>query len=621
MKRAFTRPTWRHFEVASRQKMPYSAPPMPEDPIEAYYADYVSGRSLFAQSFKFTIDHPMLWTFFVYLLMFMIVVDTCQRIALRFAGDDRCWIMFVNRCISELMMFGAVAISILLVDEFMRKEMPYIRKDQIHWVDVFCSISACLLILVGYWAFVLVVRPREHYRQLMQRNDEASLDFIVFGGKITRQLAEDYGLREVYDFGDYVREITGQLIAELIDVNMVTWALFAVPPTIGVIATHVNEERAVRVYASDADVNVTYEATYQDGGPTPDAVAVEILLGIGWLWFAMSLALEWVVIDAMRQLRVLYGFNDAVAAKRALDEIESTPLLELRGRRTSLEHPDRRTTLEGGEPRPRLHTSPASCGVNDPLDQLDQLATIRSGDLPGAAEEGTASGAASGAVSGARSFGHGGQRQKAATGSGRRLVGGAELTGAVTGAAPKDEAKRRTSNVPVCNERSAASTDFALKAELLSRNLQRQATSKNQTNGELLHHSDASEDALPCPKANIWAARHLDLLKELLQARGLPHVPARPPSPRAHPPLAPLLSDARACRSSCSTLVARWPCTRSPYSSGSTPPPSAPPGTSSRCCRRSSRSSCSCPTSATHSPSSRPTRCPTRPSSTTSSLT
>jgi len=96
-------------------------------------------------------------------------------------------------------------------------------------------------------------------------------------------------------------------------------------------------------------------------------------------------------------------------------------------------------------------------------------------------------------------------------------VGGAELTGAVTGAAPKDEAKRRTSNVPVCNERSAASTDFALKAELLSRNLQRQATSKNQTNGELLHHSDASEDALPCPKANIWAARHLDLLKELLQ--------------------------------------------------------------------------------------------------------
>lgn len=185
-----------------------------------YYSDYTSGNSLFALSYKYTIDNPWLWTFFVYLLMFMIVVDTCQRIALRFAGDDRCWLMFVNRCISELMMFGAVAISILLIDEVMKKTLEYVRKDQLHWADVFCSISACLLIFVGYWAFRMVVMPKEHYRGLMEKaRCPRSLDFQVFGGKIVRELAEQYGLHDVYDFGDYVREVAGQLIAELIDVR------------------------------------------------------------------------------------------------------------------------------------------------------------------------------------------------------------------------------------------------------------------------------------------------------------------------------------------------------------------------------------------------------------------
>ena len=96
-----------------------------DEVTSAYYSDYKSGKSLFALSYKYTVNSPLLWTFFAYLLTFMILVDTGQRIALRLAGDDRCWVMFVNRCISELMMFGAVAISILMIDEGVRKTLPY----------------------------------------------------------------------------------------------------------------------------------------------------------------------------------------------------------------------------------------------------------------------------------------------------------------------------------------------------------------------------------------------------------------------------------------------------------------------------------------------------------------
>jgi hypothetical protein len=66
-------------------------------------------------------------------------------------------------------------------------------KDQIHWADVFCSISACLLIAVGFWAFRLVVRPKEYYRKKMRAPMSAStLDFHVFGGKIASELADRY---------------------------------------------------------------------------------------------------------------------------------------------------------------------------------------------------------------------------------------------------------------------------------------------------------------------------------------------------------------------------------------------------------------------------------------------
>ena len=214
---------------------------------DLFYGDYKNReeQSLFALPFKYTVDHPLTWMFFVYMLMFMIAVDTGQRIALRLAGEDRCFVMFVNRGISELMMFGAVAISLLFIDEGMAKTLKYMNKDQLHWADVFCSVSAVLLIVVGYWAFRLIVKPKEYYEKLASNPSCAhSVDFFVFGGTITRKLTEDFGLTEGgRQFAHYVREVLGQLVAELIDVNLVTWVAFMVPPAIGWIVMEINEDR------------------------------------------------------------------------------------------------------------------------------------------------------------------------------------------------------------------------------------------------------------------------------------------------------------------------------------------------------------------------------------------
>jgi len=288
---------------------------------DIYYSDYQSGGSLFALSFKFTVGCPRLWEYTLFMILFIVFVDTVQRITMRYTGNDRCWDMFVNRCIAELMMFGAVAIIILMIDEGTQKTLPYLIKEQLHYVDVLCSIAACLLILVGCWVFVVVVRPRSHYRGLMHgKGSSQNVDFLVFGGKINRQLAQEYGLRGVYDFGEYVREVSGGQIADLIDINMLSWLAFGVPVLIAYIVTRSFEDEALRAFAENKTASY---ANLKAGGPTPDLASVQALACFGWVWMGLTGCLDLIAFDARRKLRVLYGITDIDQAQETINEVEA----------------------------------------------------------------------------------------------------------------------------------------------------------------------------------------------------------------------------------------------------------------------------------------------------------
>ena len=468
-----------------------------------FYDDfkYRQERSLFSLPFKYTIDHPFTWMFFVYMLMFMIFVDTSQRISLRFAGEDRCFVMFVNRGISELMMFGAVAITLLLIDEGMARNLGSMNKDQLHWADVFCSVSAVLLIVVGYWAFRVVVKPKEYYERLAKGpTSKHTIDFFVFGGTITRKLTEEFGLTEGgTQFAHYVREVLGQLIAELIDVNLVTWVSFMVPPAISWIVMEFNEIRELDEYGS---LNRTEQVRLAlTPPPPPDSLTVELLLGIGWLWFGLTVGLDMIAMLGMVQLRKLYGVDDMGAAIAEMNDITNTPVSELRQTLSSMDALGLDATpSEGRAKSASLSHSPTKSPTTPSGVRAKWLtAAAKSAPNLAVAEEHSGweklTGSNSNWMQLKLAIKEQEQQEWAAKTEmlQRRLLDGKSLSTGSRGASGMTRSS--------CSRATSVSTVSMAKTDGARDQMQQMA----------------SYDDLPDPKDHIWAARHRDLMKEFLQ--------------------------------------------------------------------------------------------------------
>jgi len=214
----------------------------------------------------------------------------------------------------------------------------------------------------------------------------------------------------------------------------------------------------------------------------------------------MSCGLELVVLYSMHQLRLLYGFDCQDTAKRVLNELDQANLAELKEqtRRTSLETPARRLTLQQDfDPdRPRMNTHAGE------LTAIRSEGDVTSGGAPASESELPSS------------------PPKLALKKSKTDVQGMRKGIELTTLASKRQ-RRDTSNRRDTASSAERAQDFALRAELLSRNLQRQKTmgAADMKKGavELLRDSANGVDDLPCPRQHIWAARHIELLKQLLQ--------------------------------------------------------------------------------------------------------
>eukprot|EP00965_Chrysotila_dentata_P176878 5841700-Pleurochrysis_carterae.AAC.2 len=127
-------------------------------------------KSLFMLSYDDVTYNSDFWQIFVYLLLFVILVDTIGHISERFSEGDRVTEMFVRRLNAEVLMFGSIALVIFFLDQGI--DPLYISdKTQklIKFADIVVSLSAIFLILVGCWAYVLLLRSRRHYHELTVR--------------------------------------------------------------------------------------------------------------------------------------------------------------------------------------------------------------------------------------------------------------------------------------------------------------------------------------------------------------------------------------------------------------------------------------------------------------------
>ena len=55
----------------------------------------------------------------------------------------------------------------MTIYEASARELLTEHVDQLHWVDVYVSVSAILLIWVGAWVWCFTVKKREYYQNLM----------------------------------------------------------------------------------------------------------------------------------------------------------------------------------------------------------------------------------------------------------------------------------------------------------------------------------------------------------------------------------------------------------------------------------------------------------------------
>jgi len=275
-------------DLSGTMGFPNCTVPQPNNPYISF--------TLFQMPLEQSLYDPALWWFLLGLVLLTLTVDSIQRVSLRIAAGDRCMTSFVNRMVAELMLFGMAAVTIMTMYEATARQLSSVVVDQLHWIDVYVSVSAILLIFVGVWVWFFVVRSKDYYHVLMADTTDVTrqgLDLEVAGGYITRMLAGEFGLETTYSFGLYVREISAQGVVDLIDVNLLGWVGFMSPGVIGLIASYSLQ-------------SIEYHTAR-------DSLLFTIL--VGWFWMILTILLHCAVMFGQKELRHFYGMSDVNKVK------------------------------------------------------------------------------------------------------------------------------------------------------------------------------------------------------------------------------------------------------------------------------------------------------------------
>merc|ERR1719271_1731391 len=173
----------------------------------------------------------------VAMMVYTIIVDRIQWIMDALAHGDRCNEMFIQRVNAELQIFGLVAIS-LFIGQNLMGTMPHDTFAFFEFVDIFVSMGACSLILVGVLLYCMRRLMESQWKDYHSNHDDfhvhakndsahvhsvsqGSLDFYVMAA----HFREDHHLGHDFDFFLYMRETLSDQICELINVTWVTWIL------------------------------------------------------------------------------------------------------------------------------------------------------------------------------------------------------------------------------------------------------------------------------------------------------------------------------------------------------------------------------------------------------------
>lgn len=184
------------------------------------------------------IDNMYFHTIFGSMLVFTIIVDRLEWLADAAVKGNRANEMFLSRVNAEIMMFGFVGVGVFVTSQFIR--VPHDKFIFFEFVDIFCSLSAVMLIGIAAVLFLMKWRLQKKFvnlmggaeweqellaeaRQAVSLRDVRTNEVELYIMRMRFQARNRTDPR--FDFSLYLRESLTNNVCDLMNISWVTWFL------------------------------------------------------------------------------------------------------------------------------------------------------------------------------------------------------------------------------------------------------------------------------------------------------------------------------------------------------------------------------------------------------------
>ena len=131
----------------------------------------MGGGSIFQMSYKYVFFDSFLWVLMAVMFCFMIAVDRIINYSKQSVKGNYCLTELMDKIQAELLMFGAVAISLFLFENILTG-LDDTQHMQFEFVDIVCSFGACALLAIGGTLYCVFKHVTVRYQNLFEQTED-----------------------------------------------------------------------------------------------------------------------------------------------------------------------------------------------------------------------------------------------------------------------------------------------------------------------------------------------------------------------------------------------------------------------------------------------------------------
>lgn len=160
------------------------------------------------------------------MLAFSVVIDRLEAAAVWLASGRRSKQVFLERVNAEVMMFGFVGLGVFLFSQIKQPSSQHF--EFFEFVDIFCSLSAVVIILMAVVLLMIQHRLEKKYVGLhaSEEGNHRDVQAQVQQVKLLimrERFFEKHSLPPDFDFTLYLRESLAKNVCDIMDIKWGTW--------------------------------------------------------------------------------------------------------------------------------------------------------------------------------------------------------------------------------------------------------------------------------------------------------------------------------------------------------------------------------------------------------------